>query len=113
MRGLAIPVFMSCATLAVMSQVYLFHINTTIPASLATSRSAADQFIVSGKGASHLLIEGSIFQGFRLTALACLILCSSAAVLVFFMRTRARKKGARLLPRNMSSICQSRQRDNG
>jgi hypothetical protein len=123
MRGLAIPVVSSCTTLAVMSavstkqsglasgtlgmarnigtafgvavlsQVYLFHVNTTLPSSLATSRAAADQFIVSGEGASRLIIEGVILQGFKLTALTCLILCGSAAVLAFFIRTRLRKKG--------------------
>ena len=123
MRGLAIPVVSSCTTLAVMSavstkqsglasgtlgmarnigtafgvavlsQVYLFHMNTTLPSSLATSRAAADQFIVSGAGASRLIIEGVILQGFKLTALACLVLCGSAAVLAFFIRTRLRKKG--------------------
>jgi MFS transporter, DHA2 family, methylenomycin A resistance protein len=122
MRGLAIPIVSSCVTLAVMSavstkqsglasgtlgmarnigtafgvallsQVYLFHINTTIPASLIASRAAADQFIVSGKGISHLITEGIIIQGFRLTALTCFILCSSAMVLIFFMRTRTRTK---------------------
>jgi predicted MFS family arabinose efflux permease len=122
-RGLAIPIFTSCATLAVvsavstkqaglasgtlgmarnigtafgvavLSQVYLFHINTTLPPFLTTRQAAADQFIVSGKGASRLIIEGVILQGFKLTALACLIFCGSAAVLAFFIRTRLRKKG--------------------
>src|SRR2546421_6380331 len=123
MRGLAIPVVSSCTTLAVMSavstkqsglasgtlgmarnigtafgvavlsQVYLFHVNTSLPSSLATSRAAADQFLVSGEGASRMIIEGVILQGFKLTALTCLILCGSAAVLAFFIRTRLRKKG--------------------
>jgi MFS transporter, DHA2 family, methylenomycin A resistance protein len=123
-RGLAIPIVSSCTTLAVMSavpikqsglasgtlgmarnigtafgiavlsQVYLFHMNTTLPSSLATSRAAADQFIVSGEGASRRLIEGVILQGFKLTALTCLVLCGSAAVLAFFLRTRVRKKGS-------------------
>src|SRR5207248_10766644 len=122
-RGLAIPVVSSCTTLAVMSavptkqsglasgtlgmarnigtafgvavlsQVYLFHVNTTLPSSLATSRAAADQFIVSGEGASRLIIEGVILKGFKLTALACLILCGSAVVLAFFIRTWLRKRG--------------------
>jgi MFS transporter, DHA2 family, methylenomycin A resistance protein len=122
MRGLAIPIFTSCATLAVMnavstkqsglasgtigmarnigtafgvavlSQVYLFHVNTTIPVSLAASRAAADQFIITGKGLSRLIIEGSILQGFRLTALSCLIFCGGAVILVFFMLAQARKK---------------------
>src|SRR5947209_5426100 len=124
MRGLAIPVVSSCTTLAVMSavstkqsglasgtlgmarnigtafgvavlsQVYLFHVNTTLPSSLATSRASADQFIVSGEGASRLILEGVILQGFKLTALTCLILCGSAAVLAFFIRSRLRKKGS-------------------
>ena len=123
LRGLAIPVVSSCTTFAVMSavaakqsglasgtlgmarnigtafgvavlsQVYLFHINTTLPSSLATSRTAADQFIVSEVGASHLIIEGVILQGFKLTALTCLVLCGSAAVLAFFIRTRWRTRG--------------------
>ena len=121
-RGLAIPIVSSCTTLAVMSavptkqsglasgtlgmarnigtafgvavlsQVYLFHINTTLPSSLAPSRSAADQFMVSGGGASRLLIEAVILQGFKLTALTCLVLCSGAAVLAFFLRRRWRKR---------------------
>jgi hypothetical protein len=77
---------------AVLSQVYLFHVNTTIPASLATSRAAADQFIISGQGVSHLITEMIIFQGFRLTSLICFILCSAAMVLIYFMRPQARKK---------------------
>jgi DHA2 family methylenomycin A resistance protein-like MFS transporter len=121
-RGLAIPIVSSCTTLAVMSavstkqsglasgtlgmarnigtafgvavlsQVYLFHINTTLPSSLTTSK-AADQFIASGGGASRLMIEAAILQGFKLTALTCLIFCGSAAVLAFFLRTRLRKQG--------------------
>src|SRR3984893_4206467 len=125
MRGLAIPVFSSCATLAVVSavsmkqaglasgtlgmarnigtafgvavlgQIYLFHINTTLPSSLATSRAAADQFIASGKGASRLVIEGVILQGFKLTALTCLVLCVGAAIFAFFTRTRLLEKGTK------------------
>jgi len=123
MRGLAIPVFVSCATLAVvsavstnqsglasgtlgmarnigtafgvavLSQVYLFHINTTLPSYLATSRAAANQFIVSGAGINRLLVDEVILQGFKLTALACLILCGGAAVCALFMRVRATEKG--------------------
>ena len=122
-RGLAIPVVSSCTTLAVMSavstkqsglasgtlgmarnigtafgvavlsQVYLFYTNTTLPSSLVTSRAAADQFVVSGEGASRLIIEAVILQGFKLTALTCLVLCGSAAVLAFFIRTQMGKKG--------------------
>jgi hypothetical protein len=121
-RGLAIPIVTSSITLAVMSavstkqsglasgtlgmarnigtafgvallsQVYLFHVNTAIPAPLATSR-AAGQFIVSGKGVSHLVTERIIFQGFGLTALTCLILCAGAVVLILFMRPQVRKRG--------------------
>jgi MFS transporter, DHA2 family, methylenomycin A resistance protein len=124
MRGLAIPIFSSCSTLAVMnavsakqsglasgsigmarnigtafgisvlSQVYLFHINTTIPTSLAASRLAARQFIVTGKSANHLFIEEIVFQGFQLIALICLILCGIAVVLVFFMRSHTRQKAS-------------------
>jgi hypothetical protein len=119
MRGLAIPFVTSCATLAVMSavstkqaglasgtigmarnigtafgvavlsQVYLFHVNTSLPAFLAASRAAADQFIVVGNGANFLIIEKVILQGFSLTALTCLILCGGALILIFFMRSRA------------------------
>ncbi len=125
LRGLAIPVFSSFATLAVvsavsmkqaglasgtlgmarnigtafgvavLSQVYLFHINTTLPSSLATSRVAADQFIASGKGASRLVVEGVILQGFKLTALTCLVLCVGAAIFAFFTRTRLLEKGSK------------------
>src|SRR5579859_2593559 len=123
LRGLAIPIVTSCLTLtvmsavptkqsglaagtlgmarnigtafgvAVLSQVYLIHISTTLPASLAASRVATGQFIISGKGVSHLVIEGIVFQGFKLTSLTCLILCGSAVVLIFFMRPQAYKKG--------------------
>lgn len=122
MRGLAIPIVSSCITLAVMSavskeqtglasgtlgmarnigtafgvavlsQVYLFHINTTLPASSATSRAAADQFLVAGKGVSAIVTEKIILQGFGLTALACCILCAAALVLIFFTRSQAHKK---------------------
>lgn len=121
-RGLAIPIFSSSATLAVvsavstkqsglasgslgmarnigtafgvavLSQVYLSHVNTALPASLTASRVAADQFIVSGAGVNRLLIEGVILQGFQLTALACVILCGSAAVFALLMRTSLHKK---------------------
>ena len=67
--------------------------NTTLPSSLTTGRAAADQFIASGEGPSRLMIEAVILQGFKLTALTCLVLCGSAAVLAFFIRTRLRKKG--------------------
>lgn len=123
MRGLAIPVFTSCATLAVisavpakmsglasgtigmarnigtafgiavLSQVYLLHVNSSIPASLAASRAAVDQFLVTGEGVSRTLLENSIVQGFRLTALASLLFCIAAAILVFLMRIQVRRKG--------------------
>jgi DHA2 family methylenomycin A resistance protein-like MFS transporter len=122
MRGLAIPFIVSGLTLAVvssvstnlaglasgtlgmarnigtafgvavLSQVYLFHVNTTMPASLATSRTTVDQFIISGQGASHLITETIIFQGFKLTALACFIFCIGAMVLIYFTRSQAHKK---------------------
>lgn len=121
-RGLAIPIVSTCATLAVvsavsakqsglasgtlgmarnigtafgvavLSQVYLFHINTSLPSSLAIGRAAADQFIASGEGAGRLVVEGIILQGFKLTALACLVLCGSAAAVALLMRTQLREK---------------------
>jgi MFS transporter, DHA2 family, methylenomycin A resistance protein len=121
-RGLAIPVFSSCVTLAVvsavstkqsglasgslgmarnigtafgvavLSQVYLFHINTTLP--LDSSRAAADQFTATGVGVGRLVVEGVILQGFQLTALAGLVFCGSAVVFAFFMRTPLRQKRA-------------------
>ena len=122
-RGLAIPIVSSCATLAVvsavstrqaglasgtlgmarnigtafgvavLSQVYLFQVNTTLPSSLTTSQAAADQFIASGEGASRLVVEGVILQGFKLTALTCLVFCAGAAIFAFFMRTHLLEKG--------------------
>jgi EmrB/QacA subfamily drug resistance transporter len=116
-RGLAIPIVSSCATLAVvsavskeqsglasgtlgmarnigtafgvavLSQVYLFHIDERLPHYLQASRAAAEQFIVSGSGASRVLVEMVIVQGFKLTSLACLVLCASAVVVALFMRT--------------------------
>ena len=127
-RGLAIPIFTSCATLAVvsavspkqsglasgslgmarnigtafgvavLSQVYLSHINTTLPAHLTASRAAADQFTAPGAGVGHLVVEGVILQGFQLTALAGVVLCGSAAVFAFFMRKPLRQKRARHAP---------------
>jgi DHA2 family methylenomycin A resistance protein-like MFS transporter len=117
-RGVGIPVFTSCATLAVvsavpkeqsglasgtlgmarnigtafgvavLSQVYLSHINAAIPPHLATIRTAAEQFIVTGRGASRLAIEVTILQGFGLSALACALLCGMALVVALFIRTR-------------------------
>ncbi len=122
-RGLAIPIISSCATLAVVSavstkqsglasgtlgmarnigtafgvavlgQIYLLHINAALPSYLAASRAAADQFIVSGGGASRQVVTAAIFQGFKLTALACVVLCASAVVVAFFMRARMPEKG--------------------
>ncbi|HEY0753819.1 MAG TPA: DHA2 family efflux MFS transporter permease subunit [Ktedonobacteraceae bacterium] len=124
MRGVAIPIVVSCATLAVissvstkqsglasgtlgmarnigtafgvavLSQVYLFHVNTTLPVSLAVKRAAAEQFLVSSQGGSSLLTEKIILQGFVLTSLTCFILCAGAVVLVFFTRNQARKKAS-------------------
>ncbi len=121
-RGLAIPIVSSCATLAVMSavalkqsglasgtlgmarnigtafgvallgQVYLWHVNAALSSSPTTSRIAADQFIVSGPGVSRLLVAGIILQGFKLTSLVCLLLCGCAAVFALFMRPRWRER---------------------
>jgi len=118
-RGFGIPLFLPCATfaiirsvsakqsglasgtlgmarnigtafgVAVLSQVYLFHINATLPASLAGGKVAAEQFVNSGQGANHALIAGSILSGFTLLSLACLILCACAMVCAFFIRTRS------------------------
>jgi MFS transporter, DHA2 family, methylenomycin A resistance protein len=77
---------------AVMSQVYLLRVNTALPSSLAASRTAADQFLA--QGTSRLLVEGAILQGFKLTALACFILCGGAAILALFIRPRLREKAA-------------------
>lgn len=117
-RGLAIPIVSTCATLAVvsavsrtqaglasgtlgmarnigtafgisvLSQVYLFHVNGTLPASLAAGRIAAEQFLVTREGASRLYIEAVILQGFKLTALACLVFCVCATVIALLMRPR-------------------------
>ncbi len=77
---------------AILSQVYLFHINTTLPPSLTVSRAAADQFLVAGIGVSRAVAAGVILQGFKLTALAGLVFCITAAIFAFFMRTRLSKK---------------------
>jgi MFS transporter, DHA2 family, methylenomycin A resistance protein len=74
---------------AVLSQIYLFHIDTAIAPSLAASRTAASQFIISGEGASRLLAEGAIIQGFKLTGLACFVFCGCAVILALFMRPRS------------------------
>ena len=125
-RGFAIPIISSCATLAVVSavsarqsglasgtlgmarnigaafgiallgQIYLLHINAALPSSLAASR-AANQFIVSGVGASRPFVEAAILQGFELTALACVVLCGGAMVVAFFMRTRVAEKSIELV----------------
>ena len=55
--------------------------------------SRVDQFIVSGGGASRPVVTAAIFQGFKLTALACVVLCASAVVVAFFMRARMPEKG--------------------
>lgn len=75
---------------AVLSQIYLTHINTTLPPSLSISRAAASQFIISGIGAGRFIVESVIYQGFKLTALACAVLCACAMTAAFFMRTRTR-----------------------
>jgi hypothetical protein len=48
---------------AVLSQIYLFHTNSTLPSSLAPGRVTADQSVVSGGGAGRMLIEAVILQG--------------------------------------------------
>lgn len=123
-RGLALPIIFSVTTLAVVSavskqqaglasgtigmarnigtafgvavlgQVYLFHIDQGLPQSLAASRAAAEQFIVAGQGASHMLIEALVLQGFQLTALTCTSLCALAMVCALFMRRRSLKQRA-------------------
>lgn len=117
-RGLAIPIVTSSATLAVvgsvskqqaglasgtfgmarnigtafgvavLSQVYLSHIDGAFPPSLSASRAAAEQFIAAGKGTDKLLIEALILREFKLTALVCAILCALAAVCALFMHMR-------------------------
>lgn len=123
-RGFAIPIISSCATLAVvsavrreqsglasgtlgmarnigtafgvavLSQIYLSHINATLPQSLSASRAAADQLIISGAGAGRIVVESAILSGFKLTALACAVLCAGAMVAAFFMRARTRSNEA-------------------
>ncbi|GHO56129.1 DHA2 family efflux MFS transporter permease subunit [Ktedonobacter robiniae] len=122
MRGLAIPVVTSCTTLAVvnavslkqsglasgtiamarnigtafgvavLNQVYLFHVNSTLSLSSAASRAAADQFLLPAQGENVLGVETSIFQAFGLIALTCALLCGGAIILVFFMHPRMRNK---------------------
>ena len=126
-RGLAIPIFSSCSTLAiisavskkqsglasgtlgmarnigtafgvaVLSQVYLFHIDQALPQALVSSRAAAEQFLVSGAGASRLVVEAVIQQGFKLTALACLIFCLFSAGAALLMRVRLSTKDGKSL----------------
>jgi predicted MFS family arabinose efflux permease len=117
-RGIGIPIFTSCSMLAVMSavskeqaglasgtlgmarnigtafgvailnQVYLFHIDATLPAHDAPTRTSAEQFIVFGRGTSRLIAEVAILQGFAQVALICALLCGMALVVAFFIRTR-------------------------
>jgi DHA2 family methylenomycin A resistance protein-like MFS transporter len=124
MRGLAIPFIVSGLTLTVVSsvsanlsglasgtlgmarnigtalgvailgQVYLFHVNTALPALFKTSRTMADQFIIAGSGVDYLLAEAAIFQGFKLTALACFVFCGSAMALICCSRLPYRSKEA-------------------
>ena len=125
-RAFGIPLFTSCATLAivsavssqqaglssgtlgmarnigtafgvaVLSQVYLLHMNAALPSSLHASKAAAERFIDAGQGASHILLEAIIIDGFRLVSLICLILCCGAMICAFFIRTRLRTKNADL-----------------
>jgi len=117
-RGIGIPIFSSCSTLAVMSavpkaqsglasgtlgmarnigtafgvailnQVYLFHIDTAFPERDAVVRLSAEQFVVLGRGAARLMEEVAIFQGFALVALICALWCGVALVLALFVRSR-------------------------
>lgn len=119
-RAFGIPLFTSCATLAivsavsseraglssgtlgmarnigtafgvaVLSQVYLLHMNAALPSSLRASKAAAEQFIAAGQGASHILLAGIILDGFKLISLTCLIFCCGAIICAFFIRTRLR-----------------------
>jgi DHA2 family methylenomycin A resistance protein-like MFS transporter len=76
---------------AVLSQVYLFHINQALPASLGASRAAAEQFIVTGTGTTHAIIEAVILQGFKITAIACALFCLVAVVATLLMRTHVQQ----------------------
>ena len=117
-RGIGIPIFTSCSMLAVMSavpkeqsglasgtlgmarnigtafgvailnQVYLTHIDAALPAHDTLTRTSAEQFIVLGRGASRLIAEGAILQGFAQLALICALLCGLSLVVALFIRTR-------------------------
>jgi DHA2 family methylenomycin A resistance protein-like MFS transporter len=125
-RACGIPLFTSCATLAivsalsskqaglsagtlgmarnigtafgvaVLSQIYLFHMNAALPAFPGASKAAAERFTAAGQGASHILLAGIIVDGFKLISLTCLILCCSAMMCAFFIRPRLRTKSADL-----------------
>ena len=86
--------------IAVLSQVYLFHINEALPASLAASRAAAEQFLVVGTGANHAIIEAVILQGFKLTAIACALFCVVAIVASLLMHTRPRENTEDQVPQD-------------
>src|SRR5205823_13237557 len=77
---------------ALLSQVYPFNTNSTLPSSLTPGPASAHQFNASGGGASRVMIDAVILQGIKLTALTCLVLCSDAAVLAFFLRRRGHKR---------------------
>ncbi len=127
-RGLAIPIVSSCATLAVvgavslkqsglasgtlgmarnigtafgialLGQIYLLHINAALASSPAASRAAAGQFLIAGEGANRSVAVAAIYQGFELAALACAVLCIGAVVVAFFMRVRAPEKAEVSVP---------------
>ena len=133
-RGLAIPIVSSCATLAVvgavpkqqsglasgtlgmarnigtafgvavLGQVYLFHINAALPQQFSAQRGAAEQFIASGTGANLAVIDAIILQGFQQTALVCAILCTLAVVVAFFIRVRPLARVEQSLPREEQSV---------
>ena len=73
---------------AVLGQVYLFHINAALPRALSAQRAAAEQFIAPAQGTKRTVIDAVILQGFQQTALACAILCALAVVVAFFIRIR-------------------------
>jgi MFS transporter, DHA2 family, methylenomycin A resistance protein len=73
---------------AVLSQIYLFHIDQGLSGSLNASRTAAEQFIAVGTGTTHAIVEAVIIQGFKMTAIACSLFCLIAIVASLLMRTQ-------------------------
>jgi EmrB/QacA subfamily drug resistance transporter len=125
-RGIGIPIFTSCSMLAVMSavskdqaglasgtlgmarnigtafgvailnQVYLSHIDGTLPVHDALTRTSAEQFIVFGNSASRLIAELAILQGFAQVSLLCALLCGLSLVVALFIRSRQQTKTTQL-----------------